>query len=315
MEANYMEIVAAPSKEFVHRLFIAGMNAKEVSERYPSLNYNTLRGWYSKFKTVETVETTVSTVSTTVSKTIKTGDAERQFDLEQEEFVLSAETELSKQQNTVSTCFGTNETVFQENKTNTKQQNTVSTCFETNETMFQENKTNAKQQNTVSTCFETDETVFQENKTNTKQEYNKLISICLLALVIVAIKYFSVSEVSFVLKQISSVSGLTTTVFSVVVVVSPLVLLLNATQINSGTLLRIVHFVVVSTVCMQIFCCAVSVSQQIELMQKMRATLANYTFFTPLSFSWTYSVFRGSVDISLEFVLLELMQNLKQQQK
>jgi hypothetical protein len=47
----------------------------------------------------------------------------------------------------------------------------------------------------------------------------------------------------------------------------------------------------------------------------MRPTLANYTFFTPLSFSWTYSVFRGSVDISLEFVLLELMQNLKQQQK
>jgi hypothetical protein len=64
----------------------------------------------------------------------------------------------------------------------------------------------------------------------TDQEYNKLTSICLLALVIVAIKYFSVSEVSFVLKQISSVSGLTTTVFSVVVVVSPLVLLLNATN-------------------------------------------------------------------------------------
>lgn len=140
---------------------------------------------------------------------------------------------------------------------------------------------------------------------------NTLIPIALLCTIISAIKYFSIAEVEYVIAQISSVAGISITVFAIVVVIAPLVLLANAPLVQSDAILHTIKFVVISTIALQVFCCAVSVSQQISMMQKMQLTLSNYTFFTPLSFSWSYATFRGSVDIALEFVLLELITIIK----
>lgn len=274
-------------KESVVRLLNANFTPAQIVAKFPNMNINTVKSWKRRYCTeIETVETI-----TTVSKKVSTIHATDETDeVQQGELV---EPNAPEQRATIAP----DATSF------VQPAPTVAPVAPERNATFEPVETRVLQPVAPDVT---------EVETGVNLNYNRLIPIGLLASVIGAIKFFSVNEIQYVLEQISSVAGVAVATFAVVLVVAPLVLLANATQVQTVALLQIIRFVIVATVAMQVFCCVVSVSQQLQQLPRMQQTLRDFTFFSNLSFSWSYAVFRGLVDISLEFVLLEIYKGNEQ---
>lgn len=284
-----------PDKDSIIRLLKAEFTPLQIKEKFPQMNINTLRSWQRRYCT-KTVETTISTVSKTISTYVQ--DDEMEMD--------SSAMRASDALEDIAQFAPTVQTEMHHSAMR------ASDVLEDTAQFAQAVQTEMhRSAMRASDALEDTAQFAQAEIGGLKLSSNTLIPIALLCTIISAIKYFSIAEVEYVIAQISSVSGISITVFAVVVVIAPLVLLANAPLVQSDAILHTIKFVVISTIALQIFCCAVSVSQQIAMMQKMQLTLSSYTFFTPLSFSWSYATFRGSVDIALEFVLLELITIIK----
>ena len=284
MEQKYMVMIPTdeiPEKESVVRLLNANFTPAQIVAKFPNMNINTIKSWKRRYCTFfETVETT-----TTVSKKVSTVRATDETDEVQQSAVDAPEQRA---------------TIAPDATSFVQPAPTVAPVAP------KQSETFAPVETRVLQPVSPDAT---EVETDVQLNYKRLIPIGLLASVIGAIKFFSVNEIQYVLEQISSVAGVAVATFAIVIVVAPLVLLANATQVQTVALLQIIKFVIVATVAMQVFCCVVSVSQQLQQLPRMQQTLRDFTFFSNLSFSWSYAIFRGLVDISLEFVLLEIYKN------
>jgi hypothetical protein len=284
-----------PDKDAIIRLLKADFTPLQIKEKFPQMNINTLRSWQRRYCT-KTVETTISTVSKTISTYVQDDEMEMHSSAMRASDALEDTAQFAQ--------------VVQTEMHHSAMR--ASDALEDTAQFAQAVQTEMhRSAMRASDALEDTAQFAQAEIGGLKLSSNTLIPIALLCTIISAIKYFSIAEVEYVIAQISSVSGISITVFAIVVVIAPLVLLANAPLVQSDAILHTIKFVVISTIALQIFCCAVSVSQQIAMMQKMQLTLSSYTFFTPLSFSWSYATFRGSVDIALEFVLLELITIIK----
>jgi hypothetical protein len=309
-----------PDKDSIIRLLKAEFTPLQIKEKFPQMNINTLRSWQRRYCT-KTVETTISTVSKTISTYVQDDEIEmhssamRASDALEDtaQFAPSVQTEMHHSAMRASDAL--EDTAQFAPSVQTEMHHSAmraSDALEDTAQFAQAVQTEMhRSAMRASDALEDTASLAQAEIGGLKLSSNTLIPIALLCTIISAIKYFSIAEVEYVIAQISSVSGISITVFAIVVVIAPLVLLANAPLVQSDAILHTIKFVVISTIALQIFCCAVSVSQQIAMMQKMQLTLSSYTFFTPLSFSWSYATFRGSVDIALEFVLLELITIIK----
>lgn len=257
-----------PDKAAVFRMFDLNIPPSEISDKYPELNRSTVRVWYSRYKELKRVTETIETTETVVTTVSKSVSNVSEVFQEDETFETESETSVSN-----ATLFATPSSV----------------ANETPET-FQ-----LKQVETRVSFLET------LSVTNVKS----LIPIVLLGLLVVAMKVFVVTEVSLFLKQLTSVSTATVTVFATVTIFAPLVCFANISYETTGYIMT----VIVMTILFQIFCCGVTVAQQIESNVNLSATLLKYTFFNKLWFSWIYAIFRGGVDLLLEYVLLETIMN------
>lgn len=253
------------------RMFDAGSSALEVSERFPHVKYDTVRTWKSRhekqkklkhIETVETVETTVSTVTKSVSNISET-----------------IETDVSIDSDTVETC---DTPILTHDTPLTHHVSSKRDTVETRDTPILTHDTH------VTHSSDTD--------------YKTLIPIVLLGFVIVCVKYFSVSEVTQVLTQISTAKESVSS-FAIVTVFTPLVLFLL--RVTDDTKIYCVS-VIVATVSIQVFCSGVSIFQSVSpVTSEMNKTLEAATFFSPKWFAWVFAMFRGLLDLTLEYILLE----------
>lgn len=268
------------------RMFDAGSTALEVSARFPHIKYDTVRTWKSRhekqkklkhIETVETVETTVSTVTKSVSNISETIETDVSIDSDTHETcdtgVLTHDTPLTHDVSSKRDTVETRDTPILTHDTSVSMPVTHS------------NDTRDTQLTRVSDT-----------------DYKTLIPIVLLGFVIVCVKYFSVSEVTQVLTQISTAKESVSS-FAIVTVFTPLVLFLL--RVTDDTKIYCVS-VIVATVSIQVFCSGVSIFQSVSpVTSEMNKTLEAATFFSPKWFAWVFAMFRGLLDLTLEYILLE----------
>lgn len=136
-----------------------------------------------------------------------------------------------------------------------------------------------------------------------------LISIVLLSVTVLTLKWFSVSEVEVVINQITKARG-SNSLLAFVIVFGSFVFLICSR--STTTMLSI--SIVIVTLLVQVFCTGVSAVQSVAIHgSEINKAITTYTFFSPNGFAWTWAFTKGGLDFFMEYVLITIIQDGKEQ--
>lgn len=251
------------------RLYQAGLSPKEISIKFPDQKPENIRVWCSRYTADVTKEITTETVVTQRSVTTSS------------------------------------ETVAQSADTFVNDMNLLQ----------QKDDVNADVNENDSVTIDNQEALIVENAKwsvfDTIKEFGvkHLISIVLLSVTVLTLKWFSVSEVEVVINQITKARG-SNSLLAFVVVFGSFVFLICSR--STTTMLSI--SIVIVTLLVQVFCTGVSAVQSVAIHgSEINKAITTYTFFSPNGFAWTWAFTKGGLDFFMEYVLITIIQDGKEQ--